>query len=383
MFIEAVGRAFIGRSQVDDAETAASIPNWVAGDRMRPLELKRMSNVPPASAANLLNFGCHTLLVAWLDEAAVRSDDFIRWIGQAWNVVEKSTGKHGVLLAAADERLRDEFLSRAGALQVAALANCQIVSWEQLGEKAARPAAAALVALEKARRLLCRGLKRPEQKLRLFISHTKHDGLSLAHALTRAVQNIPQLDSFYDARDIEPGSNWQSELQRGVETSVMIAVRTDGYDERPWCAQEVAWAERAGVPIVVVEARSNLFHPPSVLPLAGAPWIRIPDGSLTRILYCALRENLRLLVVQRGVRQLGAQVFKACAVLPRVPTFQSLDGALERLSKSRAKANFVVYPDPRLPPDASEAVEDFAASRSRNTRVLTYSSLLAQSGGRP
>ena len=154
----------------------------------------------------------------------------------------------------------------------------------------------------------------------LFISHAKHDGLSLAQALTRAVRNIPQLDSFYDARDIEAGSNWQSELQRAVETSVLIAVRTDEYDERPWCVQEVAWAEQAGVPIVVVEARSSLFCPPSVLPLAGAPWIRIPDGSLTRILYCALRENLRLLVLQRGVHQLARSCLKpawCCRECPR------------------------------------------------------------------
>jgi hypothetical protein len=385
VFIEAIGRAFAGRSQVDDFSSAAttSIPNWVAGNAIHPLELKRFSNTPGWGAAKLLNAACHTLVVGWLDEASVGNDDFIRWFGETWTSVDRSNGKHGVLLAAPDERLRDEFLNRGRALHFASLANCQIVSWEQLGERAARPAAVSLLALEKSRTLLCRGLKRPDRKLRLFISHAKHDGLSLAQALTRAVQSIPALESFYDARDIEPGSNWQSELQEGVETSVMIAVRTDEYDERPWCVQEVAWAERAGAPITVVDARSNLFCPPSVLPLAGAPWVRIPDGSLTRILYCALRENLRLLVVQRGVFQLGARFSKAIAVLPRAPTLDSLDGALGRLSKSKAKARFVVYPDPKLPPNVNEAVEGFAASRSKKTRVLNYTSLLAQSGGGP
>ena len=137
MFIQAVGRGFVGRSQVDDDDSPApSIPTWVAGPAVRPMELKRFSNTPRLGAAELLKAACHTLMAIWLDETAVRTDDFVRWLGAAWNAVEKSAGKHGLVLATADERLRDQFLSRAGDLQIASLANCQVLSWEQFGEKA-------------------------------------------------------------------------------------------------------------------------------------------------------------------------------------------------------------------------------------------------------
>jgi TIR domain len=384
VLVEAVARAFVGRSPVGDSGFGATpIPNWVAGDAIKPLELKRFSETPKGSVRALLNSGRHTLVIVWIDEAAIQSDEFICWLGKVWEAAERSNRRHGVLLATVDERLRDDFLQQASSLGVGALRDCQILSWEQLGERAARPAAVALIALEKARELLCRGMRKPRQKLSLFISHAKHDGLSLAQTLSRAVRNMPSLDDFYDARDIMPGNNWQAELQQAVESSVFIAVRTDGYDERPWCVQEVEWAEIAGVPIIVVEARSSLFHHPSRSRLEDAPWVRIPDGSLTRILYSALRENLKLLVVQRGVRQLGAKIYRASVVLPRAPTLGSLDRALKRIAKSNTKDSFIVYPDPKLQPEMDEAVGNFVAARSKNTQVLNYTDLLAFTGGRP
>lgn len=375
-FIAAADRAFRGRSVAGDA-----LPNWIAGTAAESLVFREFSGVPKAGVLRkLLTAAHHTLIIAWIDVHLASDPDFIRWLGQVWDAVEKSNGANGVLLACPDTRLRNEFLRKAAELKVDSLADCQLLNWEQLGEEAARPAAVSLLALQKSRELLSHGLGQPGQRLSLFVSHAKHDGLSFAEALTRAVGNVPRLESFYDARDILPGTNWKTELRRAVGASALVAVRTDGYDERPWCNREVQWAEELGAPMVVVDARFDLYQAPSTLPWAAAPSVRIPDGSVTRVLYCALYENLRLLMNRRGVRALGPDVFEASVVLPRSPSFASLEGALSRLPASNVHHKYIVYPDPKLGPQMSEALERFVAVRSQNTFVRNYSRLLAEKG---
>jgi TIR domain len=378
-FIDAAHRAFAGRSSLaDDGDNRAGIPNWIAGTELRPVDIKRFVKPGEITADKLLNGALHTLVVAWVNETLLaKSPEFVKWLCQIWGVVAASNGRHDLLLGVPDERLRQALCDKAKKLGSGSLDNCQMRTWESLGEPAARPANVALRALEKARAGLTQGLGQARRNLRLFISHAKIDGLSLAESLTHAIKEVRGLDKFYDAQDIEDGDDWTKALQEGAESSVMIALRTDQYDERAFCVQEVAWADSAGAPIVVVEARSELFHPPSGLGLEGCPWVRIPDGSLTRILYCALRENLRVLLIRRGVLALGPKISKASVVLPRVPTWNSLDGALGRLPASVKGATYVVYPDPKLPLTTCEALDRFAEKRKKKVRVLNYLSLVA------
>jgi hypothetical protein len=378
-FIEAAYRAFAGRSaQVDDGWSLPQAPNWIAGAELTPVELRRYPMPPPIEPARLLDGALHTLVVAWVCEKFIsESPEFVKWLSKAWSAVDASESRHGLLLGVQDERLRQTLCDRANDLKAGSLDSCQMRTWESLGEPAARPATVALRALEKARAGLTRGMGQPRQRLRLFMSHAKIDGLALAESLTRAVKGITGLEQFYDAQDIEMGSNWRTELKGGVDSSVLVALRTDQYDKRFWCIQEVEWAESSGTPIIVVEARSELFHSPSDLHLEGCPWVRIPDGSLTRILYCALRENLRLLLIRRGILALGATISKVSIALPRIPTWTSLDGALGRLPARHRGTAYIVYPDPKGPKTTCEALDRFVAARKRNVQVVNYSSLVS------
>jgi len=378
-FIEASYRAFAGRSSLaEDVDNPAGVPNWITGAELTPVQLRRYLTPPAIEADTLLDGALHTLVVAWVCEKLLsQSPAFVKWLCRVWSVVDASDGRHGLLLGVPDERMRQALCDRANELGAGSLDLCEMRTWESLGEPAARPATVALRALEKAREALTQGLGQPGQRLQLFISHAKIDGLAVAESLTHAVKKVSGLEKFYDAHDIEIGSNWKKELRKAAESSVMIALRTDQYETRPWCVQEVAWADSAGAPIVVVEARSELFYPPSGLGLEGCPWVRIPDGSLTRILYCALRENLRLLLVRRGVRALGKKISDASVVLPRVPTWDSLDGALGRLPAAAEDAAYVVYPDPKLPRTTCEALDRFVGARNPKARVVNYSSLVA------
>jgi hypothetical protein len=381
-YTEAAYRAFVGRSESDgDAVATAAVPNWITGTRLTPLHILRIWTPEAERAGEVLDRALHTMVVAWVNEAAVASNSCVKWLGEVWRAVAASDERHGLLLGVPDERLRNKLYERATKLKFGSLSECQAQTWESLGEQAVRPALVALSALGMARELLIRGLGLEPRLLKLFISHAKIDGISLARALTRAAENVPALESFYDATDIPPGANWKKALQRAAESSVLIALRTDLYEGRPWCVREVAWADAAGAPIIVVEARADLFHSPSGLGVESCPWVRIPDGSLTRILYSAVRENLRPLLLRRGVKELvGAKWASSVQVLPRAPSWRSLDKALQQLSGAEDDPCFVVYPEPMLPATIQEALSRFLEVRRSGTRVLTYPEFVATYG---
>jgi hypothetical protein len=73
--------------------------------------------------------------------------------------------------------------------------------------------------------------------LRLFISHAKIDGLPLAHALKHQIEALGWLQDFYDVDDLPGGCDWQAELERGVGSSLIVMLRTEVYESRPWCRQ--------------------------------------------------------------------------------------------------------------------------------------------------
>ena len=162
-----------------------------------------------------------------------------------------------------------------------------------LEEYALRPGYAAANALAVAWRIL----GQPNEKISIFISHAKLDGLPLARAFRHQLENMHGLETFYDAQHIPPGSSWKMALRSGVERSVVVALRTNIYEERFWCVQELDWAEDFGCPIVVVEARTHLVRSREFLPIGGSPCVYVPDGNTVRILQSALQEALRVTLV--------------------------------------------------------------------------------------
>lgn len=175
----------------------------------------------------------------------------------------------------------------------------ETLNYTLLDEYALRPGFAATNALALAWRVL--GVE--DERLSLFISHAKLDGLPLARSFRHQLENLHGLEHFYDAQHIPPGSNWKRVLRNGVERSVVVALRTNVYEERFWCVQEMDWAEDFGCPIVIVEARTQLVRAREFLPIGGSPCVQVPDGNLVRILQSALREAMR---VRLFVRQIHA-----------------------------------------------------------------------------
>ena len=67
------------------------------------------------------------------------------------------------------------------------------------------------------------------------------DGLPLAQALRHQIASLGWLPKFYDADDLPPGCDWQAELEKNVGASLIVMLRTEEYENRHWCQQEVLW----------------------------------------------------------------------------------------------------------------------------------------------
>jgi hypothetical protein len=227
--------------------------------------------------------------------------------------------------------------------------------------------------------------------LRIFISHAKMDGLPLAHALKHQIEILGWLQDFYDVDDLPAGCDWQKELEEGVGSSLIVMLRTEVYESRAWCKQEVLWADEYATPAVLVEARTGLSHPAGMLPFDRVPTVRIPDGNLVRILFLALREGLRFLHFVRRVEQMKQDGSLPSRVELRVFSFAPSMSALLRACRALADSKepvttprLILYPDPTLRAGTYEAAQALVASYApTGTRLVTPNTLAATKGGTP
>ena len=97
------------------------------------------------------------------------------------------------------------------------------------------------------------------ERLRVFISHTKRHPVEeepdyvdeLVGRVRRTIANT-HLQAYFDATDLQPGTDWEQELRSHAASSALLAVRTDLYASREWCQREFLVAKRAGMPIVTL-----------------------------------------------------------------------------------------------------------------------------------
>jgi hypothetical protein len=381
---EAVVRAFQGGKEAG---------GYLATGEDLGVQLEIFSGAPRTerSAAETLDSFGHTLTIVLVDHLLLTrgGEPLWDWLAECWRHTDASNGRHAMLVVPIEERLGHQFSAKRGALQ-----SLQLIQPLDLGERAIRPAMLALRTLHACRLLLASALQLATMPghapgfLRLFISHAKIDGLPLAHALKHQIEALPWLEDFYDAEDLPAGCNWQRELEQGVGASLIIMLRTDVYDSRYWCQQEVLWADEYATPAVLVDARTNLHYPAGVLPFDRVPTVRIPDGNLVRILFLALREGLRFLHFMRRVEEMKQNGGLPSPVELRVfsgpPSMPALLRACRLVSASKEPATtprMILYPDPTLRAGVFEAALALVAAYAPGTRLVTPNTLAATVGG--
>jgi hypothetical protein len=363
--------------------------NYLATGDDLGIQLELFSTAPALEPAKTLDSFCHTLTVVFIDRALLDKggDPMWDWLAECWTLTSASNGRHAMLAIAMDERTGRLYSGKRPSLTTH-----QLLQVHDLGESAIRPPMLALRVLHECRARLADGLPKAAGEtaahLRLFISHAKIDGLPLALALKHQIETVSWLKAFYDAADLPSGCDWQKELERGVGASLIIMLRTEVYEGRYWCKQEVLWADEYATPAVLVEARTGLDHPAGGLPFDRVPTARIPDGNLLRILFLALREGLRFLLFIRRVEQMKRNGDLPATAELRVFSFAPSMSALLRASRvlmdsksPSATPRLILYPDPPLRAGNYEAalalVEMYAPS---GTRLVTPNTLAATKG---
>ena len=119
------------------------------------------------------------------------------------------------------------------------------------------------------------------EKIRVFISHSKHDddGESVGGSIRDWFHAHSPLDSFFDVYDIPPGLSFGEVLLHEIRGGAVLAIHTDSYSSREWCRREVIEAKRHLVPMVVVDCLRDVD-------LRGMPYLGnvpiIPYGSGTK-----------------------------------------------------------------------------------------------------
>lgn len=99
-----------------------------------------------------------------------------------------------------------------------------------------------------------------EQRLTIFISHTKRSGLNEKENVSSLIDMIRQLIAntrlqvFFDTSDLQPGHDWDEGLRKNAARSALLALRTDLYSSREWCQREISIAKREGMPVVILDA---------------------------------------------------------------------------------------------------------------------------------
>ena len=131
-----------------------------------------------------------------------------------------------------------------------------------------------------------------QDKLKLFISHAKRDGLVVAENLRNSLRSKTKLDSFFDKNDIIEGIDFEKQIKENVKSSLLMVLDSDAYGTRQWCQKEILCAKKYGVPIVVVDMHSDVIT--RTFPYMGnVPSVRLNDDNLDSAINLLLRTGLR------------------------------------------------------------------------------------------
>jgi hypothetical protein len=217
------------------------------------------------------------------------------------------------------------------------------------------------------------------RQLKAFISHTKHSAsaemgdVNALIALVRDVIRTTRLGEFFDANDLQPGSDWSQVLQENAANSALLALRTDLYPTREWCQKEVLVAKRSGMPIVILdgigyaEERGSFLMdhvPRAPIRTEGTEWKR---RDVYRALNLLVDECLKRELWKQ--QQLLARERPDLAVswwAPHAPEPLTLIHWLEtakaggRLPPRESKLR-ILHPDPPLGPDERSVLEEMLA----------------------
>ncbi len=187
------------------------------------------------------------------------------------------------------------------------------------------------------------------ERVRIFLSHSKHDeyGAAIATEIQRTISSQTDLTAFFDVLNIPPGLRFSDVLMANIELSAVIAIHTDSFSSREWCRREILEAKRHGVPLVVANAIVD-FEERGFPYMGNVPVVRLEPDAKHRISTVVARlidEVFRSLLWKCRIRSARERAGEGIEFLGRAPELVSVITLLEGLSEP---PSVIVYPDPPL-----------------------------------
>jgi hypothetical protein len=188
-------------------------------------------------------------------------------------------------------------------------------------------------------------LTRYLEKVRIFLSHSKHDahGQTIAHAIRDSIHQETGLASFFDVLDIPAGLPFTEVLLHYVRVSAVVAIHTDSYSSREWCRREIIESKRANTPLVVANCITDIEE--RGFPYLGnVPVVRMEPDALHRIQFIIgrlLDETFKDFLWRCRIEVARRDGATGVVFLPRPPELISLVSV-------DARDETVVYPDPPI-----------------------------------
>lgn len=236
-------------------------------------------------------------------------------------------------------------------------------------------------------------------RITVFVSHTKRhqsgqekDELSLLDVVRETIHDT-RLQEYFDASDLQPGTDWDEELRGRAAESALLAVRSDLYATREWCQREVLIAKESGMPIVMIDARIVGEERGSYL-LDHTPQIRIATGDVDekrdgiyRALNALVDECLKRALWRCQQEAAGARPDLEIAWwAPHAPEAVTLlswiDGQFANGSTLNTRCARILHPDPPLTSVEKEVLNKLAnrCGLSEGVDIMTPRLLAARGG---
>lgn len=186
---------------------------------------------------------------------------------------------------------------------------------------------------------LIRTLRASNEKLQIFISHTKKDndqlGIEKANELKAYLRADTKLNSFYDANDILDGYSFGAQIEENVKKSLLVILETETYSSREWCRIEAIVGKENYVPTIVVSLFNGQI--PRTFPYLGnTPKIRF-DGNWNDVLCLLLRTALDKYYEEKYLEKFKQTDDKVIPMMPEFINIGQVDGVKQ-----------ILYPEPPL-----------------------------------
>ena len=203
-----------------------------------------------------------------------------------------------------------------------------------------------------------------QEKLQIFISHTKKDedrlGIEKANELKAHLRADTKLNSFYDANDILDGYSFGEQIKDNLKKSLLVILETSTYSDREWCRIEAIVGKENHVPTVVVSLFNGLI--PRTFPYLGnTPKIRF-DGNWDEVICLLLRTALDKYYEERYLEKFSQANSKEIPMMPEFINIGKVDGV-----------NQILYPEPPLGNEELEVVKRQFPTITFNTPSQIFS----------